>query len=119
MAKKNLKHALRAHEAKKLQASKVKSIEEAAKRKAISIRTGKQPKSKRKGEQAAKSLTNPFRKEDTILLVGEGEEGIKGLGRCRDLTCSSLAQHKATSRLPSLSYSHLTVIRQTSSLRQH
>ncbi|UZJ56842.1 hypothetical protein CBS101457_006162 [Exobasidium rhododendri] len=72
MAKKNLKNALRAHEAKKLQADKLKAVEEAAKRKAISIRTGKQPSSKKKSSQAARSHVRPFSQEDTILLVGEG-----------------------------------------------
>jgi 25S rRNA (uracil2634-N3)-methyltransferase len=73
MAKKNLKNALRAHEAKKVQQSKVKAVEEALRRKALSIKTGKQPKKQRKQlNQTIKSYVKPFRKEDTILLVGEG-----------------------------------------------
>ena len=74
MVKKNLKNALKAHEARKAQASKILAAEEAAKRKAISVRTGKQPKRQRRAtNEAPKSYTRPFRSDDTILLVGEGE----------------------------------------------
>jgi hypothetical protein len=78
MVKRNLKHALNVHQAKKVQANKIKAAdkaaEEAAKRKAISIKSGKQPKrQKKKSERSIKTYTRPFLKEDTILLVGEGE----------------------------------------------
>ena len=73
MVKKNLKHALRAHEARKAQAGKVKALEEAAKRKAISVKSGKQPNRQKKSEDGSKKHVQPFLQEDTILLVGEGE----------------------------------------------
>jgi hypothetical protein len=74
MVKKNLKHALRAHEAKKAQVNKLKAVEEAVKRKALSIKSGKQPsRQKKKSEHSIKTYVRPFLKDDTILLVGEGE----------------------------------------------
>lgn len=75
MVKKNLKHALRAHEEAKKKASKLQAAQEAAKRKALSIKFGKQPKRQRKeNEQHQKEVhVRPFEKHDTILLVGEGE----------------------------------------------
>jgi hypothetical protein len=74
MAKKNLKHALRKHEARVIQENKVKAAEEAAKRRAISIRSGKKPRAKGKDGQITKSFIQPFAPQDTILLVGEGEQ---------------------------------------------
>lgn len=75
MAKKNLKSALRAHEAKKSQAAKLKTVEEAAKRKAASFRPGNQHsrRQRKEGGQNSKTYVQPFRRDDTILLVGEGE----------------------------------------------
>lgn len=76
MAKKNLKNALKAHEAKRSQAAKLKAVEEAAKRKAASIRPGNHHVKRQKKverDQKSKKYVQPFRQEDTILLVGEGE----------------------------------------------
>lgn len=110
MAKKNLKSALKAHEAKKSQAARARLAEEAAKRKAASIRGGGSPRDKstlgngRRGLGSgsgaavrrerggrsqpdvdassgasavgkAKQVPRAFEKDDTILLVGEGEPG--------------------------------------------
>lgn len=78
MVKRSLKHALGVHQAKRAQANKIKAAdkaaEEAAKRKAISIKSGKQPKRrKKKSQHGSKVYTRPFLRNDTILLVGEGE----------------------------------------------
>lgn len=76
MVKKNLKHALKSHETRKAQAVKAQAIEDAAKRKASSIRVGKQSKKRKRQieeQKQRKVYVQPFERDDTVLLVGEGE----------------------------------------------
>ncbi|MCO5585043.1 hypothetical protein L7F22_038975 [Adiantum nelumboides] len=93
MAKKNLKNAFRAHEAKKTQALKEEKVKEAAQRKAISIKNGAGTNKKKKNEAVSngkeakeqnkhvinsstekvkRPRINMFQQNETILLVGEG-----------------------------------------------
>lgn len=94
MAKKNLKNALRAHEAKKTQALKEEKVKEAAQRKAASIKNGTTGTNKKKkkesglvgkeekepnkslGDISSDKIRKPkvsmFQANETILLVGEG-----------------------------------------------
>lgn len=93
MAKKNLKNALRAHEAKKIQALKEEKVKEAAQRKAASIKNGANTNKKKKKEvgmdngevkepkknvidTTSNRIKGPrvkmFQQNETILLVGEG-----------------------------------------------
>lgn len=93
MAKKNLKNALRAHEARKSQAIKEQKVREAGQRKVASIKNGSSNKKKKRLENGPKDRERATREEkdnsnkpntpsrpqikmfqqnETILLVGEG-----------------------------------------------
>lgn len=113
MAKKNLKSALASHNLKKAQKAHEEKVQAAQARKADSVKASASGNASKKRQQALKrrKLTggaveetdeideslvkrtdkgkkrsvDPFEKDDTILLVGEGKQGEALLGMRRRL----------------------------------